>query len=290
VERVEAHQDNQEVAMAEVQDEVARHYTHGSLEAAIRAGLKAMGRDDAEVTPDDLAGIDEFHIGGHEATADLGDRLQLGAGGTLLDIGSGLGGAARFFARRYGCRVTGVDLTPEYVDVARKLTQLVSLSDQVEFQIGSALDLPFGEASFDCATLIHVGMNIPDKERLCAGVHRVLRPGGLFAIYDVMRTGEAEIAFPVPWAASATTSFLATPETYHRALKAAGFEINSERNRREFGIEFFHRMQARIRESGPPPLGLHILMGQDAPTKVANMLSNIEQGLIAPVEVISRRA
>jgi hypothetical protein len=67
-------------------EEVARHYSHGSLEAAIRAGLKAMGRVDAEVTPDDLAGIDEFHIGGHEATADLGDKLEIGSGATLLDI------------------------------------------------------------------------------------------------------------------------------------------------------------------------------------------------------------
>jgi ubiquinone/menaquinone biosynthesis C-methylase UbiE len=271
--------------MVELEMEVARHYTHGSLEAAIRAGLQALGRDQAQVTFEDLAGIDEFHIGGHEATADLGDKLDLAAGGTLLDIGSGLGGAARFFARRYGCRVTGIDLTPEYVEVARTLTQRVGLSEQGEFRVGSALDLPFGDGSFDRATLLHVGMNIPDKERLCTEVHRVLRRGGLFAIYDVMQTG----AFPVPWAAGKATSFLETPEIYRRALAGAGFEITSERDRRDFGIAFFHRMRARIAESGPPPLGLHILMGQDAPTKVANMVSNLEQGLIAPVEMICRR-
>jgi ubiquinone/menaquinone biosynthesis C-methylase UbiE len=275
--------------MMTVEREVAQHYSHGSLEAAILTGLNAMGRDRSNVTPEDLAGIDEFHIGGHEATADVADHLNLDAGGVLLDIGSGIGGAARFFARRYGCRVVGIDLTPEYVEVATSLTQLVGLSDQVEFQVVNALDLPFGDESFDRATLLHVGMNIPDKQRLCAGVHRVLKPEGLFAIYDVMQTGDGEITFPVPWAATKATSFLERPETYRQALLDAGFEIVSERARREFAIEFFQRMRARMAESGPPPLGLHILMGQDAPTKIANMLAGLEQGLIAPVEMICRR-
>jgi hypothetical protein len=132
-------------------------------------------------------------------------------------------------------------------------------------------------------------MNIPDKQRLCAGIHRVLKQGGMFAVYDVMQTGDGEITFPVPWAASRATSFVERPETYRRALLKAGFEVVSERARREFGIGFFQRMRGRIGESGPPPLGLHILMGQDAPTKVANMLAGLEEGLIAPVEMICRR-
>lgn len=275
--------------MTTVDQEVAQHYSHGSLGAAIHAGLNAMGKDRSNITPEDLAGIDEFHIGGHEATADVADHLNLSTGGVLLDIGSGIGGAARFFARRYGCRVIGIDLTPEYVEVATSLTQLVGLSDQVEFRVANALDLPFADKSFDRATLLHVGMNIPDKERLCAGVYRVLKPDGMFAIYDVMRTGEKEIAFPVPWAASQTASFLESPETYRQALLKAGFEIVSERMRREFAIEFFQRMRARMAENRTPPLGLHILMGQDAPTKMANMLANLEQGRIAPVEIICRR-
>jgi SAM-dependent methyltransferase len=276
-------------AVPALQEKIARHYTHGSLESAILAGFRAMGRDPSTITPEDLAAIDEFHIGGHEATADVADHLGLGSGGSLLDVGSGIGGAARFFARRYGCRVVGIDLTPEFVDVAKMLTQHVGLSDRVEFHVASALALPFDDKCFDRATLLHVGMNIPDKENLCAEVHRVLKPDGIFAIYDVMRTGDEEIAFPVPWAATRETSFLETPETYRRALAAAGFTIISERNRREFGIAFFQRIRARMAESGPPPLGLHILMGQDAPTKAANMLAGLEQNAIAPIEIICRR-
>jgi SAM-dependent methyltransferase len=275
--------------MQALEQEVAGHYSHGSLEAAILAGLQAMARDRDHIQPDDLAAIDEFHIGGRAATEQLAMQLGLKPGMSLLDMGSGLGGAARFFAGQHGCQVTGLDLTPEYVSVATRLTDLVGLSEKAQFRVGSALDLPFPDGSFDRATLLHVGMNIPDKARLCGEVHRVLKSGGLFAIYDVMRTGDEEIEFPVPWAATPSTSFLQTPEHYRQALTHAGFEIKSERNRHVVGIEFFKAMRARIAESGPPPLGLHILMGQDAPIKTGNMLRNLEEARIAPVEMIAMK-
>ena len=267
--------------------DVAKHYAHGSLEAAIMAGLKAVGRD--QIRPEDLGAIDEFHVGGLAATERVAAQLDLEPGMSLLDVGSGIGGAARFFARQYGCRVSGVDLTPEYVSVATKLTVLVGLEGVVEFRVGSALGLPFSDRSFERATLLHVGMNIPEKERLCDEVFRVLRPGALFAVYDVMRTGEEEIEFPVPWAATPTTSFLQTPDHYRHALRGAGFEVLSECDRRDVGLEFFRTMRARAAERGPPPLGIHILMGQDAPIKAGNMLKNLEAGRIAPVEMIAER-
>src|SRR5215204_3421180 len=159
--------------------EVADHYTHGDLERAILAGLRALGRDADDIRPEDLAAIDEFHIGGQSATDELAAQLDLKPGTTLLDLGSGLGGPARLFARQYGCSVIGLDLTPEYVLVAARLTELVGLQDRAEFRVGSALELPFAGSSFDRATLLHIGMNIPDKERLCREVYRVLKPGGL---------------------------------------------------------------------------------------------------------------
>src|SRR4051794_37437667 len=161
-----------------LEQEVAGHYTHGGLEGAILAGLRALGRESDDIRPDDLAAIDEFHIGGQSATNELAAQLDLQPGITLLDLGSGLGGPARFFARQYGCQVTGLDITPEYVSVATRLTELVGLSDRAEFRVGSVLELPFVDGSFERATLLHVGMNIPEKERLCRDVYRVLRPGG----------------------------------------------------------------------------------------------------------------
>jgi ubiquinone/menaquinone biosynthesis C-methylase UbiE len=272
-----------------VEQAVQRHYTHGSLQMRVIEGLKAMGFAPDNVRPEDLATIDEFHMGGHRATVDLAARLDLKQGAALLDIGSGLGGPARFFARQFGCKVTGIDLTPEYVAVAADLTRMIGLQDSVAFQVGSATALPFADGSFDVATLLHVGMNIPDKERLCAEAARVLRRGGVFGVYDVMRTGDAVLDFPVAWAADEATSFVLDPAGYRRALEKAGFAIESERSQRDLAITFFARLKARMAESGPPPLGLHIVMGADAGRKVANLISNLESGRIAPIEMICRK-
>ena len=121
----------------------------------------------------------------------------------LLDVGSGIGGPARTFADAFGCRVTGVDLTEEFVEAANALTRRCGLSDRVSFRQASALALPFADASFDAATLIHVGMNIEDKAGLFAEVRRVLKPDARFGVYDIMRVAEGEIPYPMPWAATA---------------------------------------------------------------------------------------
>ena len=164
-------------------DEVSRHYTTGSLEQKILDGLRTLGRDPDRVDPADLAPVDEFHMGGQEATRAVAETLGLRPGMMVLDIGSGIGGPARFLARTYGVTVKGIDLTPEHVEVARSLTRRTGLSDeQVSFQVGDAVDLPFGPEQFDAATMLHVAMNIPDKVRLFRSVHRVLKPAGVFAV------------------------------------------------------------------------------------------------------------
>ncbi len=272
----------------DIERDVAGHYTHGALARAIDQALAGSGKDPAKVTPQDLAPIDQFHIGGAEATAALFAQVAPAAGSRWLDLGSGLGGPARHLALTYGCQVTGIDLTDEYVQVANDLAARVGLGGQVTFRQGSALDLPFAGGAFDGASLIHVGMNIADKAALFAGVRRVLRPGGTFAIYDVMRGADGPLAFPVPWAAGPATSFVATPAAYRAALEAAGFSVIAERDRTAFGLDFFHAMQARLAAQARPALGLHILFGDDAAEKSANMIRNLRDGLIAPTEMIAR--
>jgi SAM-dependent methyltransferase len=267
---------------------IAEHYTHGALERTILDALRAAGKDPERLAPADLAPVDEFHIGGRQATVDFAGRFGARAGMTLLDIGSGLGGAARYFAEQHGCRVSGIDLTAEYVAVANALARRCGLGRAVDYRQGSALDLPFAPASFDGAYMLHVGMNIADKPRLFAAVRAALKPGAVFGIYDVMRTGPGELSFPVPWAARPETSFVAAPADYRRALEAAGFAASEPLSRRDFAIEFFRQMRARAAAGGPPPLGLHILMGGDFPQKTANMIANLEQGIIAPTEIFAR--
>lgn len=270
---------------------VEHHYTQGGLIRAITDGLVALGKTPRSVTVDDLASVDEFHIGGRQATEELMKQLALSKGAHVLDVGSGLGGAARFVGSRYGCRVTGIDLTAEYALAARVLSEWTGLGERLTFHHGSALATPFAEAQFDAAYMLHVGMNVFDKRALFGEVARVLKAGGTFGIYDVMKTGAAAVTFPVPWAATPDIDAVAVPEAYRAALRASEFEILAERNRREFAIEFFRALRARMAQTGgPPPLGLHLVMGPDAAIKIGNMIANIEAGSIAPVELIARRA
>jgi ubiquinone/menaquinone biosynthesis C-methylase UbiE len=267
---------------------VAQHYTHGALERAVLDALRAAGKDPDRLEPGDLAPVDEFHIGGRQATVDFAGQLGVARGMHLLDIGSGLGGASRYFAHALGCTVAGIDLTEEYVRVAQALSVRSGLDGRVSYRHGSALALPFPAATFDGAYMLHVGMNIADKATLFAQARQVLKPRGLFGIFDVMREGEGALAYPVPWAASPETSFVESSTTYARLLAAAGFEVLAQRSRREFAITFFRELRARITQGGAPALGLHLLMGATTPQKIANMVSAIEAGLISPTEIICR--
>lgn len=269
-------------------DSITEHYTHGGLEAALLAALAAAGKDVERLSPADLGGADEFHIGGAQATRELAGQLGLAAGMRLLDIGSGLGGPARQLAG-YGCDVVGIDLTPEFVEVANSLTRRMGLADRVEFRLANADRLDFADASFDGATLLHVGMNVPDKAAMFAAVHRALKPGGFFAVYDVMRMSDGALDFPVPWSSGPETSHVETPAAYRAALAAAGFTIAAEQSRHEGALAFFAAQRARAASGGVPPLNLGIVLGPAGPAKIANMVGMITRGLIAPYEMIARK-
>lgn len=275
--------------MQDTEAQVAEHYTNGALQAVIDAGW-AKVRSSSEAAPvDQLAGVDEFHIGGRVATEMVCDRIDLAPGIAVLDVGCGLGGAARFMASRHDLVVEGIDLTPEYVQVGNTLTRAVGLDRNVRLSEASALNLPFGDATFDRVTMFHVGMNIENKDGLFSELARVLKPGGLLAVYDVMRTGDGALAFPVPWAATEATSFVRSIADYVDAMERAGLSPRSTEPRRDIAEAFFAKLKAMLASGGPPPLGLHLLMGSDAPVKVGNMARLVGEGVIAPVLITAAR-
>lgn len=272
------------------EDIVTGHYTHGGLFDAICAGTSALGKSIDEVCTDDLAPVDEFHIGGRVATREFLDQLDIKEDFHLLDVGCGIGGGSRFASETYGCQVTGVDLTPEYIATGNRLSQSVRLDKKVCLRESNATALSDEASTYDGAYMLHVGMNIESKASLASEIFRVLRPGARFGIYDVMRTGDGELIFPVPWAQDEAGSSVESLETYTAALEQAGFRVVATRNRRDFALNFFKQLKANAASAnGPPPLGLHILMGATAPVKVKNMVENISRGVISPVELIAEK-
>ena len=267
---------------------VAGHYTRGRLEEAILQALTQAGKDVAHLTAGDLAAADEFHLGGLQATEELAAQMELRPGLHLLDVGSGIGGPARYFAAEHGCTVDGIDLTEEFVQVAKSLTRLVKLDHLVQFRQASALQLPFEPGTFDRVYMIHVGMNIADKLAVYREVRRVLKAGGLFVVFDIMRTADGAMRFPVPWALSEETSFVAEVKSYRDALQQAGFHVARERGRRAFAIEYTERMMLRTAQDGSPALGLHLLMGDKAPVMVGNLLAMMREGMLEPTELFAR--
>ena len=271
-----------------LEDRVQQHYGDDELSRRVFAALRDEGRDIDRLKVDDLAALDEFHLGWRAQTKVLAEALGLRADARLLDIGSGIGGPARFVATYAGCHVSGIDLTPQFVALARDLTRRCGLADRVDFQVASALALPFPAAAFDAAMLIHVGMNIADKAKLFGEAHRVLRPGGRFIVYDVMAPDPGALTYPMPWAADPAASAVAPPQRYRDLLAAAGFEIERERDRSAFVLELAAAMRAKNAAEGMPRLGLHLIMGAAAQPRLKNVMAALEQGLIAPVEIIAR--
>ena len=269
---------------------VVRHYATANVEERLLAALAASGIPSEGLTAEQLSAVDEFHVGGREATEAIAKQMSLRAGMKLLDIGCGVGGPARYFAAAHQCDVTGIDLTEDFVLAAKALTARVGLASRAHFQQGSALEMPLKAGSFDGAYLLHVGMNIVDKKKLFAEIARVLRQGGTLAVFDFMRIGPGDFPFPVPWAASDAESFVTTIEDYRLALNAAEFEVTAERSRREFGIDFLERMRKRVAESGGTALGPQVLMGPDGPVKMRHVMEAMQRGVLAPVEIFARLA
>ncbi|MFD1157073.1 class I SAM-dependent methyltransferase [Roseovarius aestuarii] len=275
--------------MTDTETLVARHYAGATLLDNIRAALKEAGVDPDAPGIEDLKPVDEFHTGGSEATDALLDQLTITADTRVLDIGCGIGGAARHVAARTGAHVRGFDLTPDFVTTATALSDLVGMADQTNFQVGSALDIPEPDDSADLALMFHVGMNIEDKTTLCSEAARVLAPGGTFALFDVMRGSDAPLTYPFPWAEEAAFSFVSPPGDYRTAATAAGFEQVAERDRSDFAKDFFDRVFARIAQAGgPPPVGIHLLMHETGKTKIENYITHLSAGDIAPTEMIFR--
>ena len=243
----------------------------------IEAALDLAGKDVGSLSVDDLAPIDEFHTRGRESTLEVAEMANLKPSDLVLDVGCGLGGTARHLAEIYHCHVTGIDLTEEYISVGKKLTDLVGLSDRVELHQGSALELPFDDGMFDIVWTEHVQMNIADKKQFYSEMARVLKPGGRLLFHDVFRSTGDSPFYPLPWAEKESFSFLATEKDARAIIEQVGLTIEQWNVKVEESLEFFKMVIAKIESDGPPPLGIHLLMGETAKDKLHNYIRNLTE-------------
>lgn len=265
--------------MSDGLDGVRDHYRATGLTERLKMALRSLGPDDQRLTSQQLAGLDQFHTRGLAATADIAKLARISADMSVLDVGSGVGGPARFLAATRGCRVTGVDLSEPFVEAARYLTERTGQSGQVSFQTASALELPFDDGSFDIVLLQHVAMNISDRTRLYRETRRVTKSHGRFATFDVVSKG-TEPHYPVPWARAAATSFLLTAAATREAIEAAGFRALVWQDDTEDAKTWI----ARLRSSGPPPSpNLGTVMGPDFAQLAANLGQSLMEGRLGVV-------
>ena len=270
--------------------EVSAHYSRGNLLSRLNAALKEDGVDPDRPSMEALAPYDHFHTRGLEATLDIAGLMQAGPADHILDIGSGFGGPARYFASRFGCRITGIDLTQEFCDVARYLTHLLGLQDKTTFEVGDALAMPFADAIFDGAYSMNVSMNIADKAAFYREIHRVLKPGAWLVLLEVAKGEGDDLDYPTPWASSARTNFLSTPEQTRQGLVGAGFEVTRLHSTLEEVRAFGARSRALVERGEKSPYrAVMLIHGEIAPRAAANAARGFSEARIIPIEVLARK-
>ncbi|MCP5373697.1 MAG: methyltransferase domain-containing protein [Hyphomicrobiales bacterium] len=270
-------------------DGISDHWGTGDVFGRILQAMAAAGIEAEGVTVEQLAPVDHFHARGFPATVELADTLPIAAGQHIVDIGCGIGGPARYIAQRFGCRVSGIDITPPFIDAANRLTALVGLEGQVRTDLGDGQHLPYGDAEFDGGYTQHVTMNVADRPRFFGEAYRVLKPGAFFALTEHGLGPQGDPHYPLPWSEDGSGAYLVPPAETVACLERAGFVAIEVEDTGPKYLAGYKRALALAAEGALPPFGSHLLMGETAPAKTANAARNIEERRTHPVQVVCRK-
>ena len=253
---------------------IENHYFTPELFEDILERLKGQEINLNNVSRNDIAGVDEFHVRGAEVSKELVRDLGL-RDSHLLDIGCGIGGPSRMLADEFNFKVTGIDISHEFIRTAQKLSDLVGLNHKTKFLQADALDLPFESESFDVVWTQHVQMNISDKAKFYSEIERVLTNNGTFIYYDIFRKDKKDVDYPVPWANDASVSFLETISNMDKILTDLGFLKIQSTDQTYKASQFLIGLFEKLKLNGPPNLGLNVLMGNSTKVKLENILKGL---------------
>ena len=261
------------------------HYSASGIEARILAAIRAAGLNpEQRLSPEELAALDHFHTGGLTASRELLELVHIQATDYVLDIGAGLAGPARMLASAIGCRVACLEMSSDFCAGAVLLNRLTGLDERIQVYEGSALDLPFSDGSFDVIWMQNVGMNIADKRRLYAEIHRVLKPNGRYAFQEMAAGEVATSYFPLPWATSPAENFLASADEMLSLLADNKFTAELFEDTSETHLS---RTTANARPAAPGKLGLAVYVDNLA-QKAANARRSLQEGQVRLVRGVFR--
>ena len=263
--------------MDSLNKKIENHYLRKGIYEDIVNRLKEQNIVLDNVKRSDISGTDEFHVRGATVSKELVNSIKI-QGLNVLDVGCGLGGPCRMLADEYNCQTTGIDLSHEYIRTASKLSELVDLKDKTTFIQGNATELPFDDKTFDVVWTQHVQMNVPNKKKFYSEINRVLKTGGYFLFYEILRKENGKINYPMPWASLADHSFLFKAEEMDLFLNELGLTKEQFDDQTQAGIDFFDKLVARLNEFGPPKMGLNVLMGETTKSKLINLLNHLKTG------------
>lgn len=270
-------------------DAATDHYGRIDL-AALQAALDTARARGVALALEDVAALDQLHIGGLDATRSLAQAAELRPGMRVLDVGGGLGGPARLLAREFDVTVEVLDITHPLCEGGRLLSESLGLADRVTFQPGDALAMPYPSATFDAAWTQHSGMHVADKATLYAEIRRILRPGGTLALHEVVAGAVSPPHYPVPWARDAAHSLLWSAERLGAVIANAGFAPRAWQDESAAALTWLAAQRA-----APPAtpaaagLNLRLLFDADAGVMVGNVARNLREGRIAIIQAVFSR-
>ena len=268
---------------------IENFWTRGDIFSRVQHAMSEAGLINKELNIEDLFPIDQYHARGIAATVDLGKRMPISKNQKIIDIGCGLGGPARYYAKEFKCFITGIDITPSFIEIGNEFNKLTSMSDNIKLLVGNGEILDFKNETFDGAYSQHVTMNISDRKKFFSEAFRVLKKDSFFAFTEHGLGPEGNPIFPLPWADSSEMSFLLPPETTISILKDIGFSDIKIIETADKYISGYEKLIGLKSAKKKPVLGIHVIGGESMKQRSTNSMQSIKENRTLPFEIVCKK-